>query len=156
MTATQLPVFVRGVRQSDLQPWCGFWEQYQAFYQVNLGPAITERTWARFFDPAEPMHCAVATDGEQIFGFVHYVFHRSTWGRNDFCYLEDLFVCPSARGRTVGKRLIEFVQDQARQQQCDRLYWHTQESNRTAQRLYDWIAEKPGVIEYRMPLDVAH
>ncbi|MDU9403336.1 GNAT family N-acetyltransferase [Pseudomonas sp. zfem004] len=156
MTTTQLPVFVRRAKQTDLQPWCDHWAQYQAFYQVDLGPAITERTWARFFDPAEPMHCAVATDGEQIFGFVHYVFHRSTWGRNDFCYLEDLFVCPSARGRTVGKRLIEFVQDHARQQQCDRLYWHTQESNQTAQRLYDWIAEKPGVIEYRMPLDVAH
>lgn len=156
MTTTQLPVFVRQVKQADLQTWCDYWAQYQAFYQVGLGPAITERTWARFFDPAEPMHCAVATDGEQIFGFVHYVFHRSTWGRNDFCYLEDLYVCPSARGRTVGKRLIEFVQDQARQQQCDRLYWHTQETNRTAQRLYDWIAEKPGVIEYRMPLDVAH
>ncbi|MDH0305304.1 MULTISPECIES: GNAT family N-acetyltransferase [unclassified Pseudomonas] len=156
MTTTQLPVFIREAKQADLQPWRDHWAQYQAFYQVDLGPAITERTWARFFDPAEPMHCAVATDGEQIFGFVHYVFHRSTWGRNDFCYLEDLFVCPSARGRTVGKRLIEYVQDQARQQQCDRLYWHTQETNRTAQRLYDWIAEKPGVIEYRMPLDVAH
>lgn len=156
MTTTQPPVFIREVKQADLQPWRDYWAQYQAFYQVDLGPAITERTWARFFDPAEPMHCAVATDGEQLFGFVHYVFHRSTWGRNDFCYLEDLFVCPSARGRMIGKQLIEFVQDQARQQQCDRLYWHTQESNRTAQRLYDWIAEKPGVIEYRMPLDVAH
>lgn len=156
MTTTQLPVFVRQVKQADLQPWSDYWAQYQAFYQVDLGPAITERTWARFFDPAEPMHCAVATDGEQIFGFVHYVFHRSTWGRNDFCYLEDLFVSPSARGRMIGKRLIEFVQDQAGQQRCDRLYWHTQETNKTAQRLYDWIAEKPGVIEYRMPVDVAH
>ncbi|QVM92626.1 GNAT family N-acetyltransferase [Pseudomonas entomophila] len=156
MTTTQLPVFIREVKQTDLQPWRDYWSQYQAFYQVDLGPAINERTWARFFDPAEPMHCAVATDGERLFGFVHYVFHRSTWGRNDFCYLEDLYVCPSARGRMIGKQLIEFVQDQARQQQCDRLYWHTQETNRTAQRLYDWIAEKPGVIEYRMALDVAH
>jgi GNAT superfamily N-acetyltransferase len=156
MTTTQLPVFIREVKQTDLQPWLDYWSQYQAFYQVDLGPAITERTWARFFDPAEPIHCAVATDGEQLFGFVHYVFHRSTWGRDDFCYLEDLYVCPSARGRMIGKQLIEFVQDQARRQQCDRLYWHTQETNRTAQRLYDWIADKPGVIEYRMPLDVAH
>ena len=54
--------------------------------------------------------------------------------------------------REVGKQLIEFVQGQAREKQCDRLYWHTQETNQTAQRLYDWIAEKPGVIEYRMAL----
>lgn len=31
-----------------------------------------------------------------------------------------------------------------RRQQCDRRHWHTQKTNRTAQRLYDWIAEKPG------------
>ncbi|NIF19912.1 GNAT family N-acetyltransferase [Pantoea sp. Cy-639] len=152
MTTTQLPVFIREVKQADLPSWRDHWAQYQAFYQVDLGPAITERTWARFFDPAEPMHCAVATDGERIFGFVHYVFHRSTWGCNDFCYLEDLFVCPSARGRMIGKQLIEFVQGRAREQQCDRLYWHTQATNKTAQRLYDWIAERPGVIEYRMQL----
>ncbi len=87
-----------------------------------------------------------------MLGFVHYVFHRSTWGQNDFCYLEDLFVSPEARGRMIGKQLIEHVQRQARTRHCDRLYWHTQETNHTAQRLYDWIAEKPGVIEYRMAL----
>ena len=37
---------------------------------------------------------------------------------------------------------------------CDRLYWHTQETNLTAQKLYDWIAQKPGIIEYRMPFEL--
>ncbi|RSR26095.1 GNAT family N-acetyltransferase, partial [Acinetobacter baumannii] len=27
------------------------------------------------------------------------------------------------------------------------------ESNQTAQKLYDWIAQKPGVIQYRMSLN---
>ncbi|MEL1746891.1 GNAT family N-acetyltransferase, partial [Acinetobacter baumannii] len=42
---------------------------------------------------------------------------------------------------------------QAIKHNCDRLYWHTQETNVTAQKLYDWIAQKPGVIQYRMPLN---
>lgn len=152
MTVAPALISVRELKQSDFPQWSAYWDQYQAFYKVALSQATTELTWARFFDPAEPVHCAVATDGERILGFVHFVFHRSTWGRNDFCYLEDLYVCPSARGRQVGKQLIEYVQGQAREKQCDRLYWHTQETNQTAQRLYDWIAEKPGVIEYRMAL----
>ncbi|MGA6580508.1 GNAT family N-acetyltransferase, partial [Providencia sp. NPDC089923] len=32
------------------------------------------------------------------------------------------------------------------------LYWHTQETNLPGQKLYNWVAEKPGVIEYRMAL----
>lgn len=152
MAAIQLPITVRPVAQADFEQWLEYWNSYQAFYKVDLGMDITRLTWERFFDPDEPVHCAVAADNQRIYGFVNYVFHRSTWGRNDFCYLEDLFVSPSARGQMIGKKLIEHVQEQAREKACDRLYWHTQESNRTAQRLYDWIAEKPGVIEYRMGL----
>lgn len=152
MTAMQKVVAVRPVTEADFEQWQAYWDQYQVFYKVELGPEITRRTWTRFFDAAEPVACAVAAEGERVLGFVHYVFHRSTWGQNDFCYLEDLFVSPEARGRMIGKQLIEHVQRQARTRHCDRLYWHTQETNHTAQRLYDWIAEKPGVIEYRMAL----
>ena len=48
--------------------------------------------------------------------------------------------------------ISKFYQEQAREQQCARLYWHTQETNLPGQKLYNWIAEKPGVVEYRMPL----
>ncbi|MFK0087438.1 GNAT family N-acetyltransferase [Pseudomonas sp. NPDC090755] len=153
MTAVNQVLSVRPVAQKDFEQWCAYWAQYQAFYQVELGMETTRMTWARFFDDAEPVHCAVAWDGERIYGFVNFVFHRSTWGRNDFCYLEDLYVDPSVRGQMIGKKLIEYVQGQAQEKNCDRLYWHTQETNQIAQRLYDWIAEKPGVIEYRMALD---
>lgn len=60
---------------------------------------------------------------------------------------------PQLEGKDIGKSLIEYVQKQAIAQQCERLYWHTQEINHTAQKLYDWVAEKPGVIEYRMSLE---
>ncbi|WP_271103544.1 GNAT family N-acetyltransferase [Pseudomonas tohonis] len=152
MTAVQQLISVRPVVAEDFEKWAGYWDKYQAFYAVDLSAETTRATWARFFDGDEPVHCAVATDGERIHGFVHFVFHRSTWALNDFCYLEDLYVSPSVRGQKIGKALIEYVQGQAREKQCDRLYWHTQETNTTAQRLYDWIAERPGVIEYRMPL----
>lgn len=98
------------------------------------------------------MYCAVAKKGQEILGFVHYVFHGSTWSVNEFCYLEDLFVAENTRSKNIGKHLIEYVKQKASEKQCARLYWHTQQKNVTAQRLYDRVAEKPGVIEYRLPL----
>lgn len=143
---------VTPAQYQDYQQWLAYWLAYQEFYKVNLSNEVTQTTWQRFFDDAEPVYCAVAKVGDKVLGFVHYVIHRSTWAETDYCYLEDLYVSPEARGQHVGKRLIEYVQKQARTQKCDRLYWHTQETNLTAQKLYDWIAEKPGIIEYRMPL----
>ncbi|MCH7304319.1 GNAT family N-acetyltransferase [Acinetobacter sp. NIPH 1869] len=141
------------VQQDDYQQWIPFWLAYQNFYKVELSSAVTQTTWQRFFDQTEPVYCAVAKQGDQLLGFVHYIIHRSTWAKNNYCYLEDLFVSPAQRGQLIGKQLIEYVQQQAREHQCDRLYWHTQETNHTAQKLYDWIAERPGIIEYRMHLD---
>lgn len=143
---------VAPIQQQDYQQWLEHWKGYQTFYQVELSNDITQITWNRFFDPNVPMHCAVAKDGEQILGFVHFLFHLSTWSITNYCYLEDLFVAPSARGKHIGKQLIEYVQKQANLENCSRLYWHTQETNHTAQKLYDWIAHKSGMIQYRMPL----
>lgn len=152
MNNNVLPVTVQFVSPDHYAQWLVYWLQYQEFYKVELSKEITLKTWERFFDENEPMYCAVALEGNKILGFVNYLYHRSTWSKSDFCYLEDLFVSPDVRGRQVGKHLIEFVQDQAQKQACGRLYWHTQETNLRGQRLYDWVAEKPGVIEYRMSL----
>lgn len=152
MNKSPLLVSVEAIDINDYQKWLPFWLKYQEFYKVSISEETTLATWNRFFDDNEKVYCAIAKSSDKILGFVHYLYHPSTWAINDFCYLEDLYVAPSARGLHVGKQLIEFVQEQERKQQCARLYWHTQEINLPAQKLYNWIAEKPGVIEYRMPL----
>lgn len=143
---------VSPVQEDDYAQWLPYWLGYQTFYKVQLSEETTLETWARFFKDEVPVYCAVAREGKTIIGFVHYVFHDSTWAINQYCYLEDLFVDPSSRGKQVGKHLIEYVKKQAQSRQCARLYWHTQETNLTAQRLYNWVAEKPGVTQYRMPV----
>ena len=145
-------VTIEQVKETDFSLWLPHWRDYQTFYKVALSEATTQTTWRRFFDRQEPLYCAVAREGENLLGFVHFVFHRSTWAETEYCYLEDLFVATAARGKLVGKQLIEFVQQAANERNCARLYWHTHETNHTAQKLYDWIGQKSGMIEYQMPL----
>lgn len=152
MTQYPTQLEIRPVQAADYAQWLPYWLAYQEFYQVQLSEQTTQRTWMRFLDPDQKLHAAVACDQDQILGLVHYVFHDSTWAENAFCYLEDLYVQPESRGQQVAKQLIEFVQQQAQAQDCARLYWHTQQSNVTAQRLYDWVAKDAALIQYRMPL----
>ena len=48
-----------------------------------------------------------------------------------------------------GGALISEVYEAARQAGTSRVYWQTHETNRTAQALYDKVAERSGFIVYR-------
>jgi GNAT superfamily N-acetyltransferase len=140
---------VRAATPEDKPQWLPLWQGYQAFYQVDLA-AVTDTTWARFHDAAEPMHCAVAeAEGGRLIGFVHHIFHRSCWLLQPSCYLQDLFAAPEMRGRGVGRALIEHVYAEAARAGSARVWWLTHESNAQAMQLYDRIAERSGFVQYR-------
>lgn len=143
-------VTIESAEQKDYASWLPLWIKYQTFYQTIISDEVTKLTWERFLTPSEPVYCAVAKYNGKIVGLVHYLFHRSTWAESNYCYLEDLFVSEDVRGQHIGKQLIEYVQQQAQKHHASRLYWHTHETNLRGQRLYDWVAKKSGMIEYRM------
>jgi GNAT superfamily N-acetyltransferase len=60
-----------------------------------------------------------------------------------------LFTAEAARGKGVGRALIEEVYRYAKNAGCSRVYWHTHETNATAMRLYNKVAENPGFVVYR-------
>ncbi|MBJ9515052.1 GNAT family N-acetyltransferase [Citrobacter portucalensis] len=143
-------VTIESAEQKDYASWLPLWINYQTFYRTKISDEVTKLTWERFLTPSEPVYCAVAKYDGKIVGLVHYLFHRSTWAESNYCYLEDLFVSEEVRGQHIGKQLIEYVQQQAQKHHASRLYWHTHETNLRGQRLYDWVAQKSGMIEYRM------
>ena len=147
---------VRPAAPEDHAQWRPLWDGYNAFYgragATALPEAVTAATWARFFDPYEPMHALVAEDGGRLVGLVHYLFHRSTTMIAPTCYLQDLFADPAVRGRGVGRALIVAVYAAARAAGLDRVYWQTHETNAVARRLYDQVAEQSVFIVYRKDL----
>jgi GNAT superfamily N-acetyltransferase len=146
-------VIVRDVVATDFDQWLLLWEGYNIFYE-RVGPTaipieVTRTTWSRFFDSYEPMQALVAERRGQLLGLAHYIFHRNTTTLGPTCYLQDLFTSKEARGRGVGRALINRVYDQARAAGSTRVYWQTHETNVTAQTLYDKVAERSGFIVYR-------
>jgi len=149
-------VSVRAVSRQDYDQWLLLWEGYNAFYgrsgETALSPDVTLMTWTRFFDAYEPVHGLVAEHDGQLLGLAHYLFHRNTISIAPTCYMQDLFTSEAARGKGVGRALIGEVYEQARLAGAPRVYWHTQETNRTAMQLYDKMAEHSGFVVYRKML----
>ncbi|AIR03338.1 GCN5 family acetyltransferase [Cedecea neteri] len=142
-------VDVRPLTADDREAWQALWQGYLTFYDAQISDNVTDLTWQRMLNEQEPVRGLGAFDEQgNMLGFTHFLYHRSTWSATQYCYLEDLFAAPQARGKGVGRALIEAVRQHAEANNSSRLYWHTHETNATAQTLYDKVAQKSGFIKY--------
>jgi GNAT superfamily N-acetyltransferase len=147
-----MTITIRPLVPADHDAWEPLWKGYLTFYKTSLPPEQFDLTWSRFHDPAEPMHALGAFDGETMLGIVHYIYHRTCWTPGPTCYLQDLFTVDAARGKGVGRALIEAVYVAAKIAGASRVYWQTHETNATAMVLYNKVAERSGFIVYRKPV----
>ena len=146
-----MTVTISSLGPADFDDWLPLWQGYLAFYDHPLPDVVTHLAFDRLTDAATPMGGFIARDASgQAVGLVHWVLHPATWSASDYCYLEDLFVAPEARGAGTGRALIEAVHAMAQGRGCARTYWLTEKSNAAARQLYDRIAKNAGFIQYRM------
>jgi GNAT superfamily N-acetyltransferase len=133
---------------SDESEWRPLWDAYLVFYESELAEEVTRDVFARLI-ANDGIHGALARDDAgRAVGFVHWLYHPSTWSIGPYCYLEDLFVAPDVRGGGVGRALIEHVSEDARRESAHKVYWLTQETNATARALYDRVAGNTGFVHY--------
>lgn len=72
----------------------------------------------------------------QALGFALYFENYSTFLGKRGLYLEDLFVVPEARGRGIGRALIQTVARTAQQRGCGRFEWSVLDWNQSAIDFY--------------------
>jgi ribosomal protein S18 acetylase RimI-like enzyme len=148
---------------TDYDQWHALWESYLEFYDTTLPEEQYRDTFSRLIDPQGDLGGFVLVlandedeDGDQkdvketrkptkctYIGLAHYLTHTSAWApaSTRHCYLNDLYVDPSARGMGGGRTLIEAVQEEAKAKLgCSRVYWLTAPDNVAARRLYDKVA----------------
>ena len=142
-------ILIRAVTAADFDAWLPLWQGYQVFYKAQIPAEVTQLTWQRFLDPAEPMRADVAELDGRVVGIVHTIDHRSCWTAGDYCYLQDLYTDAAVRGRGVGRALIHHVYAEARARGCSRVHWLTHETNTDAMALYQQVADRSGFVQYR-------
>ena len=144
-------ITVRPLAPDDRAEWEPLFRGYLEFYKSSLSDDVIEETWQRLMSDDPQFHvglCACAATGALV-GIAHILFHRSTWSKTHYCYLEDLFVSPDVRANGIGRQMIDAVYVQADARNCTRTYWATQEFNYRARGLYDQVATKSPFLQYR-------
>jgi GNAT superfamily N-acetyltransferase len=146
-------VRVRQLRDEDRVAWDELWRGYLRFYRADVSAAVTEATFARLRDETDGLLGLIAADADdRPVGLAHLVFHPSTWSKTSYCYLEDLFVSPAARGGGIAHALFDAVYAAARERGAEKVYWHTQQYNGAARSLYDTVGNVTSFIVYEREL----
>jgi GNAT superfamily N-acetyltransferase len=98
--------------------------------------SITEADLVRDGFGADPKFRAVIAEWDrQAAGYAFFFHFYSTWqGRQLF--LEDLFVRPQFRGKGVGKALLSYVANIAKNENCRAMRWEVLDWNKSAIELY--------------------
>jgi GNAT superfamily N-acetyltransferase len=116
---------------------------YQGFYEAE--DIRTERNrdfFRRFIAPSDDGVLIGAWRGGRLLGYACLYWHFSSLQALETVLMNDLFVAPEARGRGVGRALIEATAEVARERGAAWVEWSTAPDNHTAQRLYDSLTDE--------------
>jgi GNAT superfamily N-acetyltransferase len=127
---------------------------YQRFYEVDeIDEERNRAFFRRFLAPSGDGLLLGAHDGGELVGYACLYWHFSSLAAAESVLMNDLFVSEAARGRGVGRALIEASAAIARERGAIHLEWATAPDNLTAQRLYDSTgAERSEWVEYELEL----
>ncbi|TRL38283.1 GNAT family N-acetyltransferase [Rhizobium straminoryzae] len=145
-----MSLIIREARAGDEAGWRRLWAAYVDFYQVDISEAVTASTWSKILSPDSALFLRVAEREGRIVGFALCLTHEGSWILGRDCYLEDLFVDASERGKGVGRALLDDLVALSKEHGWSRLYWHTAETNVTARKLYDSYVASDGHLRYRI------
>ena len=128
--------------------------EYQRFYEVEkIDKERNREFFARFVAPSENGMLLGAWREDDLIGYACLYWHFTSLVPAETVLMNDLFVAAEARGKGVGRALIDASADISRQRGAHHLEWATAPDNKTAQRLYDSTgAERSTWIEYELEL----
>ena len=96
-------------------------------------------------DRTRPIY--VYDEDEIILGYAFIWYEQTKESTSTYSvksmYIDDLCVDETARGKSVGKQLFEFLKEEAKREACDRITLHVWECNPNAYGFYEHLGMKP-------------
>lgn len=112
-------------------------DAYQEFYGSESNREKNRTFFTQLLGSERGIQLVAKSETGDCLGFATIFRQLSSVSASEFLVMNDLFVLPSARGKNVGKALIQSCQKYANQNGFTSIEWQTQRENHTAQKLYD-------------------
>ena len=134
---------IRKAIASDLLQIAQFIRDLAVYEKLSHQVSFDEsRLQQELFGDAPVAHVLMAEWDSAPVGFALYFYNFSTFLGKRGIYLEDLYVDPSHRGKSIGKSLLKELARLAVAQDCGRLEWQVLDWNEPSIAFYDSLGAK--------------
>jgi GNAT superfamily N-acetyltransferase len=129
---------IEAVDEKNLAELLPLMRQYQEFYHVADISDERNKQFFSQFGVDNPFGCQfLYREGDEVLGFATVYLTYTSAIAAKVAVMNDLYTVANARGKGVGRKLIEHCRQYAKDRDAIRLQWVTAEDNTTAQILYD-------------------
>lgn len=143
MNTTENKINIRIAVEEDIPAILGFIREL-AIYEDLLDEVVaTEESLRQSLFVHKGAEVIIAEyEGESV-GFALFFHNYSTFLGRSGIYLEDLFVNPKMRGKGIGKRLLTYLANLAKERGCGRLEWSCLDWNEPSIKFYKSLGAVP-------------
>ena len=95
------------------------------------------------FGPNSNVETVIGYVDDKPVAFALYFFNFSTFKGKRGLYLEDLFVVPELRGNGIGKQMLKYLAQIAKENDCARFEWSVLDWNEPSINFYKSLGAQP-------------
>lgn len=138
------PLSIRPATQNDLPLVISFIRKLAEYEKLAHEVTATEEFLREnLFGSRKYAEAVIAYAGDAPAGFAVFFHNFSTYAGRPGIYLEDLFVDPEYRGHGLGKALLAYLENVARERGCASLQWAVLKWNQPAIDFYRRLGAEP-------------
>lgn len=90
----------------------------------------------------QDFYCIVAEDNDKIVGMLVYYFLPYTAQNKPAIYMKELYVNENCRGKKIGERLVNALQEEAKLNNCGQIKWTVAPWNEAGKKFYEKLGAK--------------
>lgn len=129
---------IEAVSESNLSEVLPLIRKYQEFYNVSeISDSRNTEFFSQFGESSQSGCLFLYRDAGRVVAFATVYFSFASTVVSKVAVMNDLYTLPDFRGRGIGRSLVEYAAQYAKQSGASRLQWVTAPDNVQAQALYD-------------------
>jgi GNAT superfamily N-acetyltransferase len=142
---TSIPNFrIEETGPQDVPLILSFIKELAEYERLSHSVAVTEDLLREALFGERPVASAlIGYFVDEPVSFAIFFHNFSTFVGRPGLYLEDLFVRPHMRGRGLGREMLRYLAQLARERQCARMEWAVLDWNESAIRFYKSLGAIP-------------
>jgi GNAT superfamily N-acetyltransferase len=127
---------IRRAAAGDEQAWLELWTAWQSHMGGSVPDDVSASAWTQIITPGSGLFALLARSDERALGFANVSATPFAWTGGPILFLQDLYVVPEARGRGLGRSLLQAVYDEADAVGADQVFWMVDEADPDLQAFY--------------------